>query len=266
MNARELHLLLHAAQPPTLLHVLPPEIFAAIRIPGSVNACVFEMTFLDQVAALGLDPAAPLIIYGAGEGSLDAPTAAAKLRAAGLFPQLQIFAGGLAEWTAAGFPLEGTGQLPQPPVPHGTYPIDTAQSVIRWTGRNRFNHHSGTVRLGPGAIHLRHGQLLSARFTVAMDTIAGEDLPDSALNALLLAHLHSDDFFAIAQHPTAEFIATAVTALPACTEGTPNTLLRGTFTLRGITPPLEFPVLIAPNEDATRLTAQDVSPPAPREF
>ena len=48
---------------------------------------------------------------------------------------------------------------------------------------------------------------------------------------------------------TAEKIAT-------CTEGTPNHLLRGTFTLRGISRPLEFPVLIA--MDGPRLTGQGV--------
>ena len=34
MTARELQIRLQAAQPPTLLHVLPPEVFAATRIPG----------------------------------------------------------------------------------------------------------------------------------------------------------------------------------------------------------------------------------------
>lgn len=44
MTARELQIRLQAAQPPTLLHVLPPEVLAATRIPGSLNACVYEMT------------------------------------------------------------------------------------------------------------------------------------------------------------------------------------------------------------------------------
>jgi len=44
--------------------------------------------------------------------------------------------------------------------------------------------------------------------------------------------------------------------IATCTDGTPNYLLRGTFTLRGITQPLEFPVLIAPSADVQRLTGQ----------
>ena len=178
-----------------------------------------------------------------------------KLRAAGC-AQVQSFDGGIAEWRAAGLPLEGDGYLPQPPVPDGTFLLDTAQSVIRWTGRNLFNHHSGTVKLAAGEIILRQGQLASARFTVDMTSIANEDISDSAMNALLIAHLRTADFFDTEHHPTAQFTAEAAEKIGACTDGTPNFLLRGTFTLRGISRPLEFPVLIA--LDGPRLTGQGV--------
>ena len=257
MTAPELSGLLHTAHPPTLLHVLPEEIFAAQRLPDSRNACIYETAFLDKVRELGLDPATPLVVYGAGEGSLDAVTAAEKLRAAG-FTQVQAFEGGLAAWTAAGLPLEGTGQLPQPPVPDGTFRIDTVQSVIRWTGRNLFNHHSGTVRLAGGEIHLRQGQLASARFTIDMASIACEDLADPALNAMLLAHLRTADFFDVEHHPTAEFVADTAEPIETCTEGTRNHRMRGTFTLRGISRPLEFPVLIAAKDNGQHLTGQGV--------
>ena len=91
-----------------------------------------------------------------------------------------------------------------------------------------------------------------------MASIACEDLADSALNAQLLAHLRSDDFFDVAHHPTAQFVATAAEKIDPCTEGTPNHVLRGTFTLRGISRPLEFPVLLAATDDARRLTGQGV--------
>ena len=255
MNAPELHSLLQSAQPPQLLHVLPPEVFNAARIPGSLNACVYEVTFLDQVRALVPETAAPIVVYGAGEGSLDAATAAEKLRAAG-YTQVQAFDGGLAEWRAAGLVLEGDGKLPQPPAPDGTFRLDTTQSVIRWTGRNLFNDHHGTVKLAAGEIVLRQGQLVSARFTVAMTSIANEDISDSAMNAMLIAHLRSADFFDTQHHPTAQFTADAAEKIAACTEGTPNFRLRGTFTLRGISHPLEFPAVIAAKDDAHHLTGQ----------
>jgi polyisoprenoid-binding protein YceI len=257
MTARELQARLQSEHPPTLLHVLPAEVFAAARIPGSLNACVYETAFLDHLQQLGLDPSAPLVVYGAGEGSLDAATAAEKLRAAG-YSQVQAFEGGLAAWTAASLPLDGTGDLPQPPVPDGTFRIDTVESVIRWTGRNLFNHHSGTVRLAGGEIRVNQGQLASARFTIDMASIDNEDIADSAMKAMLLAHLRTADFFDVEQHPTAEFVADAAERIATCTEGTPNYLLRGTFTLRGISRPLEFPVLIAAKDDGRHLTGQGV--------
>jgi polyisoprenoid-binding protein YceI len=59
----------------------------------------------------------------------------------------------------------------------------------------------------------------------------------------------------VEHHPTAQFTASAVEKIAACTDGTPNFLLRGTFTLRGVSRPLAFPVLIA-SEDGHRLTGQ----------
>jgi polyisoprenoid-binding protein YceI len=257
MTARELDTLLLSAQPPTLLHVLPSEVFAAARLAGSKNACIYETAFPEHVQKLALDPAAPLVVYGAGEGSLDAVTAGERLRALG-FTRIEVFEGGLAEWQSAGLPIEGTGQLPQPVVPHGHYCVDTAQSVIRWTGRNLFNHHQGTVRLSGGDIEVSRGQLTGARFTIDLTSIVCEDLGDPAMNALLLAHLRTTDFFDTEQFPAAEFAATAAERIPSCTDGTSNHLLRGTFTLRGITHPLEFPVLIAAKDDARHLTGQGV--------
>src|SRR4030095_5835755 len=55
------------------------------------------------------------------------------------------------------------------------------------------------------------------RFIIDMASIACEDLADSALNAQLLAHLRSDDFFDVARHPTAQFVATAAEKHNPCT-------------------------------------------------
>ena len=204
-----------------------------------------------------LDPDALLVVYGAVEGSLDAVTVAETLRALG-FTHVETFDAGLAAWQSAGLPLEGTGQLPQPPVCTGTYAVDTKESVIRWAGRNLFNDHHGIVRLADDEIRIEKSRLTSARFTIDMTSIACEDIADSAMNAMLIAHLRNTDFFDTAQHPTAEFVATAAERIDPCTEGTPNHILRGTCILRGIRQPPEFPVLIATRDDGQHLTGQGV--------
>ena len=257
MTAYEVQAKLQSSRPPLLIQVLPVEIYGAIRLPRAKCACVYEMSFLDQVNAFAPDQSTPIVVYGAGEGSLDAVTAAGKLQAAG-YTNVELFGGGLAEWKDSGFPLEGTSKLPEPAVPDGHYNVDVAGSIVRWTGRNLFNHHHGTVQLLDGQMTLSQGQLETARFTVNMNSVVCEDLADASLNATLVAHLRSDDFFDVDNHPTATFVATGVEPIVAASPGTPNFRLSGNFTLRGITRPLHFPVLIAASDDGARITGQGV--------
>lgn len=254
MNARQLRERLAGSNPPVLVNVLPPEFHAARRIPGSVNACVYEIAFLDHVAALGLDAGQPIVVYGAGSGSHEAHAAAVKLLQAG-YREVGEFTGGLDEWAAAGFALEGDGGDPGAPVPDGDFSVDVAQSIVRWTGRNLFNHHSGTVRLASGALSVRGGTLAAAAFDIDLNSIACEDIADAGMNALLVGHLKNSDFFEVDRHPLARFVASACTPVPGATDGTPNFRLAGAFTLRGVTRPLDLPI-VAAAADADHLTGQ----------
>lgn len=238
----------------TLIHVLPEEHFACAHLPGAVNACVYETIFTSKVSELIPDKSAAIIVYGAGGDSLDAATAAEKLTKAG-YTNVSAFTGGIAEWKRNGLPLEGTCVEVVPATPHGSYELDTETSLVRWTGRSLFNHHHGTLRLSDGRIQVQHGVLQSARFTLDMNSIACEDLVDTAFNAMLIRHLRDDDFFAVDRFPTAEFICNHADPLPSCTPGTPNYTLHGTITLRGVTRPLSFPAVIAA-ADADHLTGQ----------
>ena len=254
MNANELNELLKSGESCLLLNVLPEEIHAARHIAGSSNACVYETAFLDKVAELAPAKDLPITVYGAGGGSLDSTAALEKLLAAG-YTRVTEVADGLAGWEAAGLPLEGDGHLPAAPALDGAYVLDPVESVIRWTGRNLFNHHSGTVRLTSGEIRIESGVLKSARFVIDMNSIACEDLADSHWNAMLIRHLRDADFFEVDRFPLAEFIAERAEAIAASSEGVPNFVLKGRVTLRGVTKPLELPVVIA-SADGKRVTGQ----------
>ncbi len=256
MTPSELSRLLDSSAPPVLLHVLPGEVFEACRIPGSVNACVYETAFPEQVSAMKTGPESPIVVYGAGEGSLDARVAVQRLRSAG-YQNVAMLDDGLAGWKSAGFPTEGSGNLPAAPSLDGVYQADIGASVIRWTGRNPTNQHFGTVRLSGGRIVIREGVLESARFTIDMNSIACDDLEDATWRGMLVSHLKTDDFFDTAAHPTAEFVATHAEPTGGDAEGRPNFRLRGDFTLRGITQPLEFPVGIG-TANGSRITGQGV--------
>ena len=238
----------------TLIHVLPEEHFECAHLPGAVNACVYETVFLTKVAEISPDHGAAIIVYGAGGESLDAATAAEKLTKAG-YTDVAVFTGGIAEWQQNGLPLEGSNAETCASNPDGYFELDTATSVVRWTGRNLFNHHQGTVKLVTGHIAVQNGVLQSARFTLDMNSIACEDLVDTAYNAMLIRHLRDDDFFAVDRFPTAEFVCERAEPLPSCPPGVPNYTLHGSVTLRGVTQPLCFPAVIA-SADADHLTGQ----------
>ncbi len=238
----------------TLIHVLPEEHFAQQHLPGAVNACVYKMVFLTKVAELVPDKSSAIIVYGAGAPSLDSSTAAEKLTQAG-YTNVQDFRGGLKEWLQNGLTVEGTGLISDSIHPDGIFEVDVETSIVRWTGRNLFNHHQGTLKLARGRIEVGNGALKAASFTLDMNGIVCEDLVDTAYNALLINHLRDDDFFAVDRFPTAEFICERAEPLQACTPGTPNYTLHGTMTLRGVTKPLSFPAVIAA-ADADHLTGQ----------
>jgi polyisoprenoid-binding protein YceI len=256
MTPQQLQAALSSAHPPLLIQVLPEEIHQAQHLPGAVNACVFEMSFLDKVAHLCADRNREIILYGAGRSSQDANVALEKLQAA-CYTHVSVFEDGLCGWRSAGLPLEGSGQPPaEAPLIHGRYVVDTEASVVRWTGQNLFNHHHGTVKLSKGAFTVEDNQLTHAKFTINLRSILCEDIADSSLNALLLRHLMDADFFHVAQHPEASWVLSAAQAIPGSVEGQPNWQLSGQLTLRGVTQPVNFPAVIAASADGQTITGQ----------
>lgn len=254
ITAAELHAQIEANAPITLLHVLPAEHFTQQHLPRAVNACVYEMVYLSAVAELIPDKASAVVVYGAGSSSLDSSVAAEKLMSAG-YTQVTDFRGGLTEWIHEGFATEGTGLVSEPPCADGTFLVDVETSIVRWTGRNLFNHHSGTVKLASGHIEITNGQLQGASFRLNMNSIACEDLTDSTYNSMLIRHLRDDDFFAVERFPTADFVCESALAIASASPGSPSHTLHGSLTLRGVTQPLSIPVVIAAS-DSDHLTGQ----------
>lgn len=254
MNPHTLKSLLEGENPPHLLHILPPEIFEARRIPGSMNICIYLVAFNDLVRESLPDQSACVVVYSLGSEGLEARTAAERLHSLG-FADVHVLEGGLEAWASAGYPIEGTGSL-RPPAPSGVYQVNTETSVLRWTGRNLFNHHEGTLRLAGGRVELHNGTLIAAVFDVDMRSIVCTDIPEESMRAALVRHLMHSDFFDADQFPLAHFETTAANPLENSTEGTPNLQIFGNFTLRGVTRPLDFPALVAFHPDGRSLTAQ----------
>jgi len=229
---------LNSAEPPALLDVRLEEDFAASHLPKARHACVFKMSFLDDVAKQGLRADQPVVVYGPGGGSHESRVAMGKLVAGG-FTKVSDFRDGLRGWTAAGHPVEGTGATTPEPL-QGTFSIDLAESRAEWTGRNLLNRHSGSVAIKSGHVTFEKGWLVGGDFVVDLNALTCADIADPAMNRVLIEHLKSDDFFDVARFPEARFQIRKVEPVPGAGPGLPNLRIRGDLTLRGQMKPLVF--------------------------
>lgn len=234
-----------------LIDVLPEEYFAAQHLPGARRACVYEVDFLEQIQRLGISHDDEVVLYGAGDGSLDSAVAAEKLEGAG-FTRLVVFSGGRAEWKSAGGIFEGTASsAPVAATPEDrTYLIDPATSTVEWIGRNLGSTHRGLVNVARGELSLRNGQLSTGRIDLDMRSISNSNLDDPTLRKVLEAHLKSDDFFDVERFPTATLALQSASPIPGATPGAPNFTLTANLTIKGITHSIEFPAIIAIGSDA----------------
>lgn len=234
----------------TLIDIMLPEDFACRRISGACNACVYEMVFLDRVAEQSGDRERHLVLYDESGSSQAAETARAKLERAG-YRQVSVLQGGLAAWREAGFAVESMHSIPEPAAADGRYLIDTAVSVVEWSGRNINNRHHGRISVAEGGLELVAGRPVSGQIVLDMTSITNLDLQDEGWRSLLIRHLLSDDFFDVEQYPTARFELRGAAPIAGATPGTPNFEVAGTLTIKDVTRPICFPAVIAPQEDGS---------------
>jgi polyisoprenoid-binding protein YceI len=232
-----------------IIDVLPADAFREAHLPTAENYCVYETGFISKVTAAHPDLRQSIVVYGAGSGTLEAEIAVEKLQKAG-FQSVRWLEGGLSAWLASGAPVEGF-PVEKRQEYTGFLAFDTERSLVFWTGRNLFNHHTGTVRVSGGGIELRDGAPVHGSVQLDMNSLACTDLTDPTLNAMLIAHLGDDDFFAVARFPHAEFVLNTVDPISGARPGIPNFQLTGELTMRGVTRPVSFPAVIARKSDGT---------------
>lgn len=113
--------------------------------------------------------------------------------------------------------------------------IDLDASTINWTGKKVTGEHTGTIKIKSGELKMKDGQLEGGSFVIDMTTIACTDLSGGGAEKLV-RHLSSDDFFGIANHPTAKLVITDVNKRG----DTNNYEVSADLTIKGITKPIEF--------------------------
>ena len=255
VTADDLKALLSKKPETVLIDLLPPEHFAGRHIPGARNACVFQVSFLDDLAIAAPDKQVPIVVYGASIRCQDAAMALDKLDRAG-YEHVTFLEGGLEAWHGAGYDLEGEAPNqqddPQTTVmlPDGRYTVDTNASQVEWAGRNPNTRHIGTVDIAEGLIDINDG-MVSGTVVIDMTTIRNINLKGDELQPVLEAHLRSDDFFFTKMFPKAEFTVKETNRIEPCWVTAPNYHVIGELNLRGISADLEFDATVALGEDGS---------------
>lgn len=253
VTTRELQQWINSGRDIILIDTLPGEQFNKRHLPGASNACVFEVSFPDQVKEMIPDKEREIVLFGSSNKSMDAVTAAEKLVRLG-YKKIYALKGGIAAWQEAGFPLEGeqVRELEAPEdqlqIEDGAYKMNTAESVIEWTGRNPNTKHYGTLRLSKGEITVKEG-MIDGAFEIDMKTIKNINLEGDELQPVLVSHLKSDDFFFVKIFPKAFFKVKTATPVKEPSFSSPNFKVKGTLDLRGIKKGITFPATVNPLPD-----------------
>jgi polyisoprenoid-binding protein YceI len=113
-----------------------------------------------------------------------------------------------------------------------TFTIDTAVSVVKWTGKKVTGQHNGTIKIQSGNISAAGDAVVGGTVVIDMASIKNEDITDAEMKAKLIGHLRSPDFFDVEKYPTATFAITSVS----------SDTVTGNLTIKGITEPVSFPI------------------------
>ena len=256
IDARGLARRLEMSSDLTIIDVLLPEHYQAHHIPGAINACVYEVVFLDTVQRLVPDRNAPIVVYDTSRRSQASASAARKLQEQG-YANVCELAEGIEGWTAAGFPLEPKGaRMPgEPGLVDKSYRIDSEKSLVTWTGRNLGGRHTGKLAISHGELTIALGQLTGGRIVIDMQSLTDLDLQDTNYADMLVSHLLSEDFFEVSRYPSAEALLKGWRPIPEATPGRPNYLIDADLTIKGITHPVQFAAIIAPQADGIKAQA-----------
>jgi len=126
------------------------------------------------------------------------------------------------------------------------FEIVSAQSNIDWAGRKVTGSHNGTIAVKEGTLILEEGKLTGGKFVIDTTSIQILDVTDPATNAQFAGHLASDDFFSVEKYPEATLEITSVS----------GSHVEGNLTIKGITHPLGFDVVIEVNGDVLIATGK----------
>ncbi len=137
-----------------------------------------------------------------------------------------------------------------------TYVVSTEGDEVKWVGFKTItgDQHNGTIQVTEGSFDTHNGEIVGGSFVIDMNSIANEDLPEEGdyNRAKLVGHLTSPDFFDVANHPTATFTITGITAVENGENGATHNI-SGNLKLKGEEKNITFPATVTMTDDMISL-------------
>lgn len=124
--------------------------------------------------------------------------------------------------------------------------IKIKESSINWVGKKITGSHTGTIQLKEGKLLMENNQLIGGTFVIDMTTINVTDLTGEN-KAKLEGHLKSDDFFGIANFPTATLI------IKSANKTANGYYINGDITIKGKTESIAFDLKMEANKATASL-------------
>ncbi|MFD1095184.1 YceI family protein [Salegentibacter chungangensis] len=138
------------------------------------------------------------------------------------------------------------------------YSVDTASSVIDWTGAKPTGEHTGTIKIAEGTFKASDSVIESGNFVIDMKSInvtdlEGDDKKDLEAHLKGTVEGKEGDFFNVNKYPEATFVITGLT------EEEGQAIMEGNLTIKEETKNISFPVTIERNENEINITSQPFS-------
>jgi len=119
--------------------------------------------------------------------------------------------------------------------------VSTAESTVEWIGKKVTGQHNGTIKLAKGEFTIDEGKLTGGKFEMDMNSIVNLDLSDAELNAKIINHLKSGDFFNAEKFPVSKFEITKIEPLNDPNKPGANRTITGNLTIKDVTKSISFP-------------------------
>jgi polyisoprenoid-binding protein YceI len=121
--------------------------------------------------------------------------------------------------------------------------VNTNNSTVKWKGSKVASAHEGTINVQSGVLDFDHGLLVGGNFVIDMNSIKNTDIESEEYSTKLDNHLKNEDFFNVAEFPTA-----VLTITNAKKRDGDDYYIIADLTIKGKTHPITFSAIVTSKE------------------